>query len=91
MPFGVEILGSILSYLDDVDLSRCATVSKEWSSISLDLKWSTVTDLVRLLHALIPLTQVANNVYVRDPPSPPNSDTYQTSIEPSLESDSLVC
>ncbi|KAJ8696958.1 hypothetical protein PTI98_006777 [Pleurotus ostreatus] len=62
-PFGIEILASILSYLDDADLSRCATVSKEWSSISLDLKWSTVTDLVRLLHALIPLKQGANNVY----------------------------
>ncbi|KAF4563237.1 hypothetical protein EYR36_003676 [Pleurotus pulmonarius] len=62
-PLSVEILASILSYLDGADLSRCATVSKEWSSISLDLKWSTVTDLVRLLHALIPLTQGPNNVY----------------------------
>ncbi|KAF4598700.1 hypothetical protein EYR38_007108 [Pleurotus pulmonarius] len=78
-PLSVEILASILSYLDGADLSRCATVSKEWSSISLDLKWSTVTDLVRLLHALIPLTQGPNNVYVRDPSSPPNSYTYRIS------------
>ncbi|KAG1764421.1 hypothetical protein EDD22DRAFT_883407 [Suillus occidentalis] len=49
-----ELLGIILSFVDEDDYVNIACVCKQWSEITLDVIWREVDDLSRLLSLLRP-------------------------------------
>jgi hypothetical protein len=61
-----ELLGIILSFVDEDDYVSIACVCKQWSEITLDVIWREVDDLSRLLSLLRPY-KIRGRYNVRHP------------------------